>query len=223
VLARLLRKWWSETTHPLVLIMLRSGITANQVTVLSLVLAVLAGLLVAGGWLVPAGVALVLAGCLDGLDGELARQSGSAGPFGGFVDSIADHYGDFAVYLGVLWHGLESGGHGLALLTLVAMFGSLAGSQIRSRAGMLGLETKDRGFITRAERVIILTAGLLSGYLLSSIALLAAATNVSALQRFAHVVLNRPSPQSFSLPPPPNAAVGSQGASAGLNARASGG
>ena len=175
---------------PLVRLLMRSGITANQVTFAGLALALIAGMLVALGMLVPAAALLLLSGFLDGLDGELARQNGTATALGGFLDSIADHYGDFAVYFGIAWLALHAGDRLTVLLTLVAMFGSLVGSQIRSRAGMLGLETKDVGFFTRAERIAVLVVGLATGYLLAAAAILAAANNFSALQRLWYVLEN---------------------------------
>jgi phosphatidylglycerophosphate synthase len=130
---------------------LRAGITANQLTIAGLILAVISGVLIAGDQMVAAGLLLLLSGTLDALDGELARQGGSDSPFGAFVDSIADHYGDFAVYLGIAWSMIAGGDPLTAMLTIVALFGSVVGSHIRSRGGMMGLETKDVGVFTRAD------------------------------------------------------------------------
>jgi len=55
---------------------------------------------------------------------------------------------------------------------------------------MLGLDTKDVGFFTRAERIIVLTLGLLTEFLMPAIALLALANNLSALQRLGYVASN---------------------------------
>jgi len=169
---------------------MRARITPNQLTLAGLVLAIIAGVLAAIGSLSLAALVLLLSGFLDALDGELARQSDSQTPFGAFLDSISDHYGDFAVYLGIAWQMQRSGEHATVLLTLVAMFGSLVGSQIRSRAGMMGLDTKDVGIFTRAERIIVFVLGLLTGFLMPAIALLAFANNLSALQRLRHIAFN---------------------------------
>jgi CDP-diacylglycerol--glycerol-3-phosphate 3-phosphatidyltransferase len=188
MLARLLRKWSPGLLRPFVRLLQRAAITPNQVTLAALLLALVAGTLVALGLLVAAALVLLLSGLLDALDGELARQSGGATPFGAFLDSIADHYGDLAVYLGIAWLVLEAGDLMTLLLVMVAMFGSLIGSQIRSRAGMLGLDTKDVGFFTRAERIIVFVLGLLAEQLTPAVAILALANNLSALQRLAYVM-----------------------------------
>jgi myo-inositol-1-phosphate synthase len=64
---------------------------------------------------------LALSGLLDALDGELARQREREYPakppnrLGPFIDSVADHYGDFAVYFGLAWWAARSA-HGQACL-----------------------------------------------------------------------------------------------------------
>ena len=190
MLSRLLRIWSPDLLRPIIRLLMRARITPNQLTLAGLVLAIFAGVLAAIGSLSLAALVLLLSGFLDALDGELARQSDSQTPFGAFLDSISDHYGDFAVYLGIAWQIQRSGEHATVLLTLVAMFGSLVGSQIRSRAGMMGLDTKDVGIFTRAERIIVFVLGLLTGFLMPAIALLAFANNLSALQRLRHIAFN---------------------------------
>ena len=190
MLSRLLRIWSPDLLRPIIRLLMRARITPNQLTLAGLVLAIFAGVLAAIGSLSLAALVLLLSGFLDALDGELARQSDSQTPFGAFLDSISDHYGDFAVYLGIAWQMQRSGEHATVLLTLVAMFGSLVGSQIRSRAGMMGLDTKDVGIFTRAERIIVFVLGLLTGFLVPAIALLAFANNLSALQRLRHIAFN---------------------------------
>ena len=187
MLSRLLRIWSPDLLRPIIRLLMRARITPNQLTLAGLVLAIFAGVLAAIGSLSLAALVLLLSGFLDALDGELARQSDSQTPFGAFLDSISDHYGDFAVYLGIAWQMQRSGEHATVLLTLVAMFGSLVGSQIRSRAGMMGLDTKDVGIFTRAERIIVFVLGLLTGFLMPAIALLAFANNFSALQRLGYI------------------------------------
>jgi phosphatidylglycerophosphate synthase len=190
MLSRLLRRWSPDLLRPIVRLLVRARITPNQLTLAGLVFAIISGALAAIEWLPFAALILLLSGLLDALDGELARQSESQTLFGAFLDSICDHYGDFAVYLGIAWQTLHSGEHATVLLTLVAMFGSLIGSQIRSRAGMMGLDTKDVGVFTRAERIIVFVLGLLTGFVMPAIALLAFANNLSALQRLRYIGFN---------------------------------
>ena len=186
MLSRFFRRWSPRLLRPVIRVMMRAGITPNQATLTGLLLAMAAGVLIASGLLLAAALVLILSGLLDALDGELARQLKAATPYGAFLDSIADHYGDFAVYLGIAWITLHSGDHVTVLLVIVAMFGSLVGSHIRSRAGMMGLDTLNVGFFTRAERIIVFVLGLLTDLLTPAVAILALAHNISALQRLGY-------------------------------------
>ncbi len=188
MLSRWLRARFAAIVAPLVAALSRAGMTANQLTLAGLALAWIAGGLIVTGWRVPAAVCVLACGLLDALDGELARAGGRETPFGAFLDSIADHYGDAGIYLGLAWLGLAAGEPLIVLLVLVAMFGSLTGSHIRSRAGMLGIDTKDVGVFTRAERVVVIAAGLASGWLDAAMILLALGNNVTALQRLLSVL-----------------------------------
>ena len=188
MVGRLLRRWFSPLMALCSRAIMRAHVSPNQLTLAGFGLCVPSGLLLCIGKPAASGVVLLMAGLLDALDGELARQTGRAMPFGAFVDSIADHYGDFALYIALVWYGLQAVAPAVVLLTVCAMFGSIVGSQIRSRAGMLGLDTKDVGRCMRAERVILLTIGLWSGWIVLALALLAVATNATALQRLGHVV-----------------------------------
>jgi CDP-diacylglycerol--glycerol-3-phosphate 3-phosphatidyltransferase len=126
---------------------------------------------------------LLAGGILDGLDGELARALKSASPLGAFLDSITDHLGDMAVHLGLLWWYLARGAVLEPILLFVGLFASMLGSQIRSRAGMVGIDTKSIGWATRFERLAILIAGLFTGWLTLALAVLALVNTLSAAQR----------------------------------------
>jgi CDP-diacylglycerol--glycerol-3-phosphate 3-phosphatidyltransferase len=183
MLSRWLRTFAPDLLRPLIRALMLARVTPNQLTFAGLLAGVVAGICVAFGALELAALALLVSGLLDALDGELARQVGDASAFGAFLDSISDHYGDFAVYLGIVVFALHADEQAIVLLTVVAMFGSLVGSHIRSRAGMMGLETRDVGIFTRAERIIVLVMGLATGFVMAAVAVLAFANNVSALQR----------------------------------------
>lgn len=103
MLSRWIRTWYGALLKPLLNFMARLGITANMLTIASLLVAILAGLLFATGKTILGAWVLLFAGFLDGIDGELARVTGIKSPFGGFLDSICDHVGDFAIYLGLLF------------------------------------------------------------------------------------------------------------------------
>ena len=131
----------------------------------------------------------VLGSILDILDGALARTSGKATPFGAFVDSTTDRVSEGfmlgAIALVFMRHGDE-----LALgFTFAAVSGSFLVSYTRARAEALGLRG-DVGIGSRAERVVVITAGLVLapwGVLPWAIYVLTATAWVTVMQRALHV------------------------------------
>jgi phosphatidylglycerophosphate synthase len=101
----------------------------------------------------------VVGSILDILDGALARRSGKGTPFGAFLDSTTDRVGE-AFMLGAIALVFHRDGQTLALaFAFAAVAGSLLVSYTRARAEALGLKG-DVGIGSRAERVVVITAGL---------------------------------------------------------------
>src|SRR5207245_7082246 len=120
---------------------------------------------------------------LDGIDGELARVTNHATKFGAFLDSLCDHSGDFALSLGLLWLYLNKRASTEVVLIFVALFGSMFGSLVRSRAAMVGIETRDVGLVTRFERILLLLVGLFTHWITAALWMLAVLNNLAAFQR----------------------------------------
>jgi CDP-diacylglycerol--glycerol-3-phosphate 3-phosphatidyltransferase len=137
------------------------------------------------------GVTFVVGSVLDILDGALARVGGKTTPFGAFLDSTTDRIGEGAM-LGAIALVFSRHGREVALaLTFAAVAGSFLVSYTRARAEALGLRG-DIGVGSRAERVVVITGGLvlapLSMWLLvAAIALLCATAWLTVLQRILHV------------------------------------
>jgi CDP-diacylglycerol--glycerol-3-phosphate 3-phosphatidyltransferase len=70
----------------------------------------------------------------------------------------------------------------------LAIIGSLMVSYTRARAEALGLDCKV-GILARPERIILLSIGLIIGWLDFTLAILALFTNLTAFQRIYHVWL----------------------------------
>ncbi len=127
----------------------------------------------------------VVGSVLDILDGALARAGGKATPFGAFIDSTTDRIGE-AFMLGSIGLVFASEGNETALaFAFVAVAASFLVSYTRARAEAIGLRG-DVGIGSRAERVIVITAGLLIapwGGLQWAIYLLAVTACVTVVQR----------------------------------------
>jgi CDP-diacylglycerol---glycerol-3-phosphate 3-phosphatidyltransferase len=104
-------------------------------------------------------VVFVVGSVLDILDGALARQSGKGTPFGAFLDSTTDRMSEGFV-LGAIALVFARDGNEVALaFAIAAVAGSFLVSYTRARAEALGLKG-DVGLGSRAERVVVITAGL---------------------------------------------------------------
>ncbi len=134
-------------------------ISANVISVLSLLAAVGAG---AAFWLgrPVTGAILILAnGLLDMLDGCVARARGTTGPFGSFVDKIIDKYADLIFLLGMLLGGLAH-----PAPALVSMVGIPLATYINAAVESLtqGQVKFQEKFSLRFVRIILLVLGGLS-------------------------------------------------------------
>jgi CDP-diacylglycerol--glycerol-3-phosphate 3-phosphatidyltransferase len=130
-------------------------------------------------------VVFVIGSLLDILDGALARQSGKGTPFGAFIDSTTDRVSE-GFMLGAIALVFSRHGDEIALaFAIAAIAGSFLVSYTRARAEALGLKG-DVGIGSRAERVVVITAGLVLapwGALPWAIYLLAATAWLTVLQR----------------------------------------
>ena len=97
---------------------------------------------------------------LDILDGALARAGGKASPFGSFVDSTTDRVSEAFVLAAIALVFARDGNDIALALTFAALAGSFLVSYTRARAESLGLRG-DVGIGSRAERVFVISAGLI--------------------------------------------------------------
>jgi CDP-diacylglycerol--glycerol-3-phosphate 3-phosphatidyltransferase len=143
----------------------RTRVTPNGLTAAGVLLCAVASVLVflenrnelVFYWL--GAVSFVVGSILDILDGALARTSGKGTRFGAFLDSTTDRVSEAAV-LGAIALVFSRHGQTVALaLDFAAVAGSFLVSYTRARAEALGLRG-DVGIGSRAERVVVITGGL---------------------------------------------------------------
>ena len=138
-------------------------------------------------WLA-AGV-FVVGSVLDILDGALARVGGKSTPFGAFIDSTTDRVGEGAMLAAIALVFSRHGEDWAFVVAVAAVIGSFLVSYTRARAEALGL-SGTVGLGSRAERVVVITAGLVFapwGGLPWAIVVLAATAWLTVVQRILHV------------------------------------
>ena len=174
----------------------RAGVTPNVLTTTGVSLCLVAAVLVPFEdradkllvyWL--AAAIFVLGSLLDILDGALARVGGKSTPFGAFIDSTTDRVGEGAMLAAIALVFSRHGEDWAVVVAVAAVVGSFLVSYTRARAEALGLKG-DVGLGSRAERVVLITAGLVFapwGGLPWAIVALAAAAWLTVVQRILHV------------------------------------
>jgi CDP-diacylglycerol--glycerol-3-phosphate 3-phosphatidyltransferase len=158
------------------------AITPNLLTVLGFLLTCGVALLIAAGWEQLGGVLVIVVGLFDMLDGAMARVSGRKTRFGGFLDSTLDRCSEAVLLAGVYW-AHQSPEMGLLVIWVLA--GSLMVSYTRARAEYFQVNC-EVGLLPRPQRVVVLAAGLLTGYLTVALGVLAVFTTITTLQRILH-------------------------------------
>jgi CDP-diacylglycerol--glycerol-3-phosphate 3-phosphatidyltransferase len=187
------RKSAYHITEPLVPFLIRRQITPTTLTWIGFAISLGAAALIATGHLLLAGFVVLVSGFFDMLDGALARHSNQVTRFGAVLDSTLDRVSEAVLLLGVLIFYLSSGSQPTIgiLVTSLALIGSPLVSYVRAKAETIGLECKV-GLFTRAERVIVLTVGLLASHfsyaLVTALAIIALFSFITAGQRLHHVL-----------------------------------
>ncbi|MGH3445486.1 MAG: phosphatidylinositol phosphate synthase [Nocardioidaceae bacterium] len=192
------RAFWTKLFSPVANLFLRLGISPDAVTLVG-TLGVCAGALVffpRGQLLI--GVLVVTAFVFsDLIDGHMARLSGSSSPWGAFLDSTLDRFGDAAIFGGLVLYYMGPGdSYALAVLALYCLVMGSITSYARARAESLGMQARG-GIAERADRLVAILVMTGSADLLRivgvdarvmwliplTLAVLAVASTVTVVQR----------------------------------------
>jgi CDP-diacylglycerol--glycerol-3-phosphate 3-phosphatidyltransferase len=173
----------------------RTRVTPNALTATGVTLCAVAAILVSLEhhnemlfyWV---GAAVFVAGSiLDILDGALARAGGKSTPFGAFLDSTTDRVSEGFMLAAIAYVFAYENKDVFVVVAVAAVAGSFLVSYTRARAEALGLKG-DVGIGSRAERVVVITAGLVLapwGGLPWAIVVLCATAWLTVVQRILHV------------------------------------
>jgi phosphatidylglycerophosphate synthase/putative flippase GtrA len=151
-----LRHYFFWVTQPLWKLILRSGLPANALSLLSAMLGVSSGVAVAAGRFALGGWLFLASGILDVMDGRIARTRQQAGPAGAALDSVLDRYVDSAMLIGLAWYYRDTW---VLLPVLAAFLGTSLVPYVRARGEGLGVNIRG-GAMQRLERVLFLGVGV---------------------------------------------------------------
>jgi CDP-diacylglycerol--glycerol-3-phosphate 3-phosphatidyltransferase len=185
------RAFWTKVFSPVARLLLRWGVSPDAVTLVG-TLGVCAGALVffPQGQLLVGVIVVTLFVFSDLVDGHMARLSGRSSPFGAFLDSTLDRFGDAAIFGGLVLYYVGPGdSEPLAALALYCLVMGSVTSYARARAEALGMQAKV-GIAERSDRlvsILVMTglADLLNLMFLIplTLAVLAVASTVTVVQR----------------------------------------
>ncbi len=173
----------------------RTRVTPNALTATGVLLCAAASVLVLFEsrneilfyWL--AAFVFVIGSLADILDGALARAGGKTTPFGAFLDSTTDRVSEGFMLTAIAYILATHHQPVFVAVAMAAVAGSFLVSYTRAKAETIGLRG-DVGIGSRAERVVVITAGLVLapwGVLPWALLLLAATAWLTVVQRVLHV------------------------------------
>jgi len=160
-----------------------TGISPNALTLIGFGLTLIVAAILANGQLLWGGLLLIAAALFDTLDGAVARHAGKTSVFGAFLDSVMDRFSEAVTLIALIYYySGQSDTRVPVVLLAVTLVGSLMVSYTRARAEAVNIECKE-GFFQRTERIVVLIIGLVTGWMLPVLWILAILTNVTAVQR----------------------------------------
>jgi CDP-diacylglycerol--glycerol-3-phosphate 3-phosphatidyltransferase len=192
VINALLRQWWDRFIRPVGGGLARLGLTANQITYLGVAIQIAVAVFIVQGRLLVAGLAGIVAGVADFLDGAVAKARGTASKYGAFLDSTTDRLSDALYFVPLAWlYGVapdiaERDEPWVAAVALGVLVFSFLVSYAKARAESLGYEC-NVGIAERAERLIVILLALLLDFVPAALVLLLLLAVVTFMQRMVHV------------------------------------
>lgn len=165
-----------------------AGVKPNTVTIISMMLGVISGILFARNYLWTGLIFGLAMGFSDIVDGQLAKEFAGSSRFGAIVDSTVDRYNEFFVFTGLAFRYYFLGRELWIVPCALAFFGSVMISYVRARAETEGYECKI-GLLQRPERLTLLAFGVLfrSKGIDVVVLFLAVFSQVTTVQRILHV------------------------------------
>lgn len=168
-----------------------TGISPSALTVAGPILtALVCWWFIRTGAILPFCLVMGVVGCVDALDGAVARAGGRVTKFGGYLDAVCDRYVEAMV---VIAAAVVTGHWTLSAVTLVGTFGvSYAKARASMEVAVSNTEWPD--LMERTERSVVFLVGLAASALISwrplgrdlfwwTLLFLAVLTHVTVLQR----------------------------------------
>ena len=156
----------------------------NALTVTGALVSTAAGVALAAGRHTLGALLILAGGFFDLVDGVVARHRGIATRFGAFLDSTLDRWVDSVLLVGISVHFARDGQPQYVALAGLALAVTYLVSYSKARAELV-LPYFEIGLLERAERVVVLAAGVLFGLLVPALWIILLGSAITAGQRIA--------------------------------------
>lgn len=159
------RPAWEKTVTPIAQALLRIGLSANAMTIIGGVLSIAVALLCfPRGFFWQGLVAILPVIVIDGLDGTMARLSGTSSRFGATLDATLDRLVDGAILGSLAMFFVTDQKYWVVALAITALVFGEVTSYVKARGEAEGF-TVIGGLLERGDRnVVIFVALLLAGF-----------------------------------------------------------
>jgi CDP-L-myo-inositol myo-inositolphosphotransferase len=172
-------------------LLLKTGITPNQISVLSFVIGLAGASFFFTGeylYLILGAMLVHIHSIVDGCDGEVARLKLRQTKYGGWLDSVLDRYADAAIILGLVYgYWSINGDITIWIIGFFALIGTFLNSYTSDKYDSIfknGDMTKRSKFrMGRDVRLLLIVIGALTNQVLIMLIILAVIANFEALRR----------------------------------------
>ena len=166
------------------------GFSPNKITILGLILNIVTAHQIIVGNFFQSGILLAIASSLDMVDGALARMQNKVTKSGALLDSYVDRLSEALIFFGLLiYYSNHHTETYIIFLIYVSVVSSFMVSYLRARGEGLGVDCKV-GFMTRPERILVMTFGLLFNQVIVALVIISVLSTTTSLHRFWHIKNN---------------------------------
>jgi phosphatidylglycerophosphate synthase len=170
---------------PLAVIAKQISISPNVLSITGFAVTLAAALIIPSNTMT-GGFLVLIGGAFDLLDGVVARTNGKDTKFGALLDSTLDRYADAALFLAIGWLFFRQNNLTGVFFAVGSLVGAFLVSYVRARAEGLGIDC-NVGLIERPERIALVAAGCITGWLFPVVFVLVVLSHITVIQRVVHV------------------------------------
>ncbi len=172
-------------------LLLKTGITPNQISILSTVIGLAGASFFFSGeyfYLILGGILIHIHSIVDGCDGEVARLKLRQTKYGGWLDAVLDRYVDAAIIFGLAYgYWSVTGDMTIWIIGFSALIGTFLNSYTSDKYDSIfkngDMAKKSKFRMGRDVRLLLIVIGALTNQILIMLIIIAVIANFEALRR----------------------------------------